>query len=1139
MLGITMMDQMNADIAEQAEAKPAPPDRSTDSPRQSLRLRILIVTVLVALLPVAVLGALIWSDVEAMQQLAEEQVLRDLHPVAIQAVALANLRPDLRHSAVLQRGGALALDLDQQGRPLGQPRATPLGLHPGPRPGSVHFHWHSTRWIGWRETAADGHTLLVARPTPLSLYYWPEQLPLIIEVLLLVMLLITGAGLYLGEAYARPLDLLTRKLRALSRGDFSPVVVPQTRIYEFHHMAGTVGDMAGHLQQKFSEVGQLNETLRIRFDEVQRHVDLLKSLGEVNQSLIAPTNLAMLLDAAFPKILEVCHLEVGCLFIRQGTEDDLHLQIAEGFGVGAITVLQSVQTTDQLPGLAARYRQVLVTENLPADDRPSVSLYREDGLEAIIHIPLLANGALIGVLALGSRQPGHFTAHEVSTLITVANQLAIAIQNVQLYQQTARTKSQLEAIINALSDGLVVVDTERRIILANRWADNLLGSDVPLQGSRLLDLIGRISPNLEEPDEFRQFAERLFTQPDRTQRAEIALMSPVRRFIHLKGTPIPGADDVAGWVILLQDTTQDREAQLALESARSRLEAIFHSLPHPVFVIDDLERIVAANPAFDQLYDLRPPLRLTHFLATTARLHRNSAEIDLSLRQALRRPTSQPLEIEISEPEHRIYQVITQPLTSAGGTYAGALAVYHDITAERETARWQAEFIGRLEALVAERTRTLKEKDRRLSSLYTVQDVFRTAHSRADLLALIPRELCRTLEYDRAVLYLQESGELRCAAAWSKHGPVTGAMAGTSEQHDDRILQRCLRDGQAFFTDAGHGDNVIERLGARRYGVVPIKPRDEILGVLLVDRSGTVGLEPELELVSVFANLAGFAMLNVVMVQALEDHNQELERTVRQLQDAYDDLQGAQSQLIRAEKMAVIGQVAAGVAHEIKNRFNVINMAGYYLKMKLGDTLDGPLLKTLKRMEQEIDRGSRMITDLLQMAKPSDLNVEPLDISSVMDEALTVVAKPTVRVERHIGADVPPVLGDRSHLQQVFLNLFLNAAQAMPNGGQLTLRAWPEGADVLIDVADTGVGIPPAHLDQLFNPFFTTKRDGTGLGLGITQVILEQHQGSITVRSVVGEGTVFTVRLPQAPPGSVPAATHEPTGADVVTVGDA
>jgi signal transduction histidine kinase len=190
-------------------------------------------------------------------------------------------------------------------------------------------------------------------------------------------------------------------------------------------------------------------------------------------------------------------------------------------------------------------------------------------------------------------------------------------------------------------------------------------------------------------------------------------------------------------------------------------------------------------------------------------------------------------------------------------------------------------------------------------------------------------------------------------------------------------------------------------------------------------------------------------------------------------------------------------------------------------------------------MEQEIDRGSRMITDLLQMAKPSDLNVEPLDISSVMDEALTVVAKPTVRVERHIGADVPPVLGDRSHLQQVFLNLFLNAAQAMPNGGQLTLRAWPEGADVLIDVADTGVGIPPAHLDQLFNPFFTTKRDGTGLGLGITQVILEQHQGSITVRSVVGEGTVFTVRLPQAPPGSVPAATHEPTGADVVTVGDA
>jgi signal transduction histidine kinase len=152
------------------------------------------------------------------------------------------------------------------------------------------------------------------------------------------------------------------------------------------------------------------------------------------------------------------------------------------------------------------------------------------------------------------------------------------------------------------------------------------------------------------------------------------------------------------------------------------------------------------------------------------------------------------------------------------------------------------------------------------------------------------------------------------------------------------------------------------------------------------------------------------------------------------------------------------------------------------------------------------------------MAKPSDLQVEPLDVGSVIDEALTVVAKPTIRVDKRFGDDVPPVLGDRSHLQQVFLNLFLNAGQAMPNGGRLTLSAWAEQDDVIVEVEDTGVGIPAQHLEQLFNPFFTTKRDGTGLGLGITQVILEQHRGSITVRSVVGEGTVFRVQLPQARP---------------------
>lgn len=1135
---VTMTDPLSPETTDRPEPSALPPVRQPEGPRHALRLRILLMALLVALLPVGVVGALVWTDVLAYQTVMAEQALHELYPQALRAATQAQ-----RHPPHLMTGGALALPIDAHQRPLGLAGHAPLDLQPGTLPGSVVFHWHGQLWIAWRMPMPDSaQSLLVARPAPVALRFWQDNFGQVLQTLVLAFLLVAAIGLYLGEAYARPLDLLTRKLRALARGDFSPVVVPQTRLAEFHQMAGTVGEMAFHLQQKFTEIGRLNETLRVRYDEVHRHVALLKNLGAVNQSLIAPTSLAMLLDTAFPKVLEVCHLEVGCLFVRRNEDDGLLLQIAEGFGAAAIAAMQVVPLGEGLPGAAARYRQVLVTENLPADDRQVVALYRDEGLESIIHIPLLAHGTLIGVLALGSRQPGHFTADEVSTLITVANQLAIAIQNVQLFQQTARTNHQLEAIINALSDGLVVVDTQQRIILANRWAENLVSSDEALQGGDLMALIERLDPILEAPEEFRRFVERLVAQPDRPQRAEVVTLGPVRRFIHLKGTPIGGGTaDMVGWVILLQDTTQDREAQLALESARSRLEAIFHSLPHPVFVIDETERIVAANPAFDQLYGMAPPTPLPRFLAATSRLHRNAGEIDLALRQALHRPTSQPIEIEMVAPEPRTYQVITQPLTSAGGTYAGALAVYHDISAERETARWQAEFIGRLEALVAERTRTLKEKDRRLSSLYTVQEVFRTAQSQADLLALIPRELCRTLDYDRAVLYLweEDSRSLRCAAAWAATGPIAEVLAAATDPDADPVLRRCLQKGQAFYADTGGGGNAIEQLGAKRYGVVPIKPRGGILGVLLVDRTESVPLDGDLELVSVFANLAGFAMVNVKMVQDLEDRVHQLKEAYADLQAANEDITNTQSQLIRAEKMAAIGQVAAGVAHEIKNRFNVINMAGYYLKMKLGDSLDGPVLKTLKRMEQEIDRGSRMITDLLQMAKPSELHREPLDIDSVMDEALAIVAKATVKVDKHFDAAVPPVFGDRSHLQQVFLNLFLNATQAMPNGGDLILRAWPEGTEVVIEVEDSGVGIPQAHLDQLFNPFFTTKRDGTGLGLGITQVILEQHNGSIRLRSVVGEGTVVQVRLPQArPEAAAPAVSALPEAPAAVTLAE-
>lgn len=1100
-----------------------------------MRAHVLACSLAITLLPMLLVVTATAAKVHRRVVAAETVLLTDLHPILAQASAYAirhrqslPFTPDtpIPHLndletklLLIHRSGLTFQNWRRRG---------PLPVFSSTRAGNeVSFRYRGTSWLGLGQPLPHTDwTLYVARPAPKDLQVFEGLLPLMLPLALSLALVGIIGGLYLGEAYTRPVDQLTRKLRGLARGDFSPIVCT-TPIRELQQLGTTLGEMARHQQQKFNEIAHLNETLRIQYEEIGSHFELLKSLGAVSQSLIAPTSLTNLLNEAFPKILEICHLEVGALFMLNGPDGAMHLQIAHGLTAKALSALQTSDLPNQLPGQAASFQQVLVTENLPADPRQNVAVYRDDGLEAIIHIPLLANGVMIGVLALGSRQPGHFTAQEVSTLITVANQLAIAIQNVQLYQQTANTKGQLETIINAMSEGLVVTDANGRIILVNRWAEILIGEESTWFGHPFAELVDTLAPSLAEPETLRGFAERLFQEPDKVHRTEIEPMTPTHRFLDLKGTPIISPDNqVLGWIVVVQDTTHEREAQLALDLARSRLEAIFHGLPHPVFVIDNQERIVAANPAFLSLYGLEPPLRLASFLAHTAPWYRDSAEVGASLRRALHEPFNGPMELELLYPEHRVYQVITQPLANPDGTYTGALAVYQDITAERETARWQANFIGRLEALVADRTRTLKEKDRRLSNLYTVLEVFRRAHTHDDLVALIPRELCAKLEFDRAALYLIEGRQLVCAAAWSLDGEADAAMAQarrtTAPGH---VLAAAVASEAASIVSSESRENVLELLGARRYAVVPIKPRDELLGFLLVNRRTNQLHDGELELVSVFANVAGFALLNMEMVQTLESHNRELERALGQLQHAYDDLQGAQSQLIRAEKMATIGQVAAGVAHEIKNRFNVISMAGYYIKMRLGDTLEPAIAKSLTRMESEIDRGSRMITDLLQMAKPTEPHVEALDIATVIDEALGVASKPTVRIERQLPADLPPVRGDRSQLQQVFLNLILNAVQAMPNGGRLIVRAYPVPGSVVVEIDDDGVGIPETHLQQLFNPFFTTKREGTGLGLGITQAILEHHQASIAVRSTVGEGTVFAVTLPQAerPIEAVPA----------------
>jgi len=238
-----------------------------------------------------------------------------------------------------------------------------------------------------------------------------------------------------------------------------------------------------------------------------------------------------------------------------------------------------------------------------------------------------------------------------------------------------------------------------------------------------------------------------------------------------------------------------------------------------------------------------------------------------------------------------------------------------------------------------------------------------------------------------------------------------------------------------------------------------------------------------------------------------------------------------------AEKLAAVGELAAGVAHELGN---VLAVIGGSVQFLLANTdAASPSRQYLEAIHRNVAAGDRIIKGLLSFARPSPPSLEATEIESVLERACLLLkgdmAKVGVKASRQYWSYPLQVLADAQQMQQVFLNILLNAIQAMPRGGTVTLRTFPEPADppwagMRVEITDTGTGIPEEYLHRVFDPFFTTKEAGTGLGLSVSHRIVAAHGGKLSVETQKGRGTRFVVRLPMRPPAeerrAVPGMSH-------------
>jgi len=227
-----------------------------------------------------------------------------------------------------------------------------------------------------------------------------------------------------------------------------------------------------------------------------------------------------------------------------------------------------------------------------------------------------------------------------------------------------------------------------------------------------------------------------------------------------------------------------------------------------------------------------------------------------------------------------------------------------------------------------------------------------------------------------------------------------------------------------------------------------------------------------------------------------------------------------EEQMVQTEKLTSLGLLAAGVAHEVNTPLAVIS--NYIQMLAKQIPADDPRQKTIERIVKQTFRASEIVNNLLNFSRTGAAEFVEVDLNNVLEETLTLVQHPfktaQVKVVKNYSEQLPSVLGSITRLQQVFLNLFMNARDAMPSGGMLEVRTGAQNGSVEVEVTDTGQGIPPEHLHRIFDPFFTTKATGrgTGLGLSVSYGIIKEHAGKVDVRSTPGKGTSFRLEFPVA-----------------------
>ena len=974
----------------------------------------------------------------------------------------------------------------------------------------------------------------------------------------------------------------------LKRKDGTPIDVLMT--------ANARRDHSGKVIGYDGIIKDISDRKRVEEELIQRtrELEALNEMGTlINQTLV---DLDTVFAIALEKAVRLTGWEDGIIYLANDEEQILERKYRFNPPAHVGEEAKFIRYGEGVSGKAFSLRKpVIASIDEYSSDRIAPPLIKE-GIQTLLGFPLISKGKAIGTINLFSRSRRELSQRDIHLLESIGSQIGLALENARLFSNVAKAKSEWETTFDAVIQGIIIIDRNYRILRVNKDTVQRLGVEYR-------DLIGKKCfegfEHRDKPCERCCVSDVFMTKkPGFAEREN----KYTKRLIRSSAFPIfDEAGITVGAVELVNDITEEKRLEIerevvnnvnkilassldmkeVIKAAHAELKRVLDSERMSIVLFDE-EGEGFQYFALEKDYDAEAlgggaiyPLKGTHF--------QKMAETGL------------PEIIENVKSDSWISQELwNEGIRSSllfPLEYKGEIIGTINF-GSRETDRFsESQFsllrqiapglgIAIQDALLLETTRklaqenaTMAEIGRIISSTLNINDVYERFAEKV-------REL---IPFDRITILIANPRDNTISTAYVTGLNVPDRIKTGILPLASTFVEEAIRTRTKMLIQIEDLKKVTERFpellrnfqaGIRSLMAIPLISKDEVIGVLSIQSlKPNAYTESEVKLAERVGNQIAGAIANAQLYsehkqaeEALKKNheelikkNKEIDESRRDLQLAIDELEGAykelkasQAKILQQEKMASIGQLAAGVAHEINNPMafissNLGTLDKYVHRLtefvqaqsEVIESLQATeAIEGLKRKEKELkldyiaedikgliteslegsERVRKIVQGLKSFARVDEAEYKYTDMNECMESTINIVwneLKYKAILKKDYG-NLPLTKCYPQQMNQVFMNLLINAGDAIEKQGEITIKTWDEDGSIWVAISDTGRGIQKEQLSKIFEPFFTTKEvgKGTGLGLSITYEIVQKHNGEITVESEVGKGTTFTVRIP-------------------------